>query len=464
MNKLLKTIVVFWILIPVVLKAQPVTWQKWYDYNNDDNEGEDVIQTFDGGYLFLGQNYSSFNNGIVLIKTDQNGTVQWKKLIGRDSANGADIISLSVCQVPDSGFVLSGYDYPSAYLLKINKYGNIVWIRKYSKPGFEIRFYDHKLTFDGGIITCGDIYSPLKAYVAKIDSSGIIEWDNSYNANDFIKVLQSRDSNYYFARYNYLVKTDSKGRVIWDRGFFRGGPYMVENVSGYLFSGGSAGVDTMYLNKFDASGNLMWGKKFYPSAYCYSICMSLDGSLLLAGYADSLSMGIIAVAKVDMNGNEIFTKQILSTIGNNLSFLPFSVKSTTDSGFIMTGFTNYGGFPTRDNILAVKTDSKCNAPLITGIINISVLIPNEIVLYQNFPNPFNPSTKIKYQLSKRGFVNLRIYDAKGMEICQLVNQFQTSGQFEILFNAANYGLASAVYFLRLEVDEIIETRKMLLLK
>lgn len=445
-------------------EAQPVTWQKWYDYNNDYNEGEDGIQTFDGGYLFLGQSYSSFNNGIVLIKTDQNGTIQWKKLIGRDSANGADIISLSVCQVPDSGFVLSGYYYPSAYLLKVNKNGNIIWIRKYSKPGFEIRFYDHKLTFDGGIITCGDIYSPLKAYVAKIDSSGNMEWENSYNANDFMKVLQSRDSNYYFARYNYLVKADSKGRVIWDREFFRGGPYMVENVSGYLFSGGSAGVDTMYLNKFDSSGNLIWGKKYYPGAYSYSVCMGLDSRILLAGYVDSISMGIIAVSKVDMNGNVIFTKQILSAIGNNLSFLPISVKPTSDSGFIMTGFTNYGGFPTRDNILAVKTDSECNAPLITGINNISVLIPKGFVLYQNFPNPFNPSTKIKYQLSDRGFVNLRIYDTKGLEICQLVNQFQTSGQYEIFFNATNYGLVSGVYFLKLKVNEIIETKKMLLIK
>jgi len=330
MKKLCK-IIFLCLIFSVNAEAQPVTWQKWYDYNNDDNEGEDVIQTFDGGYLFLSQNYSSFNNGIVLIKTDQNGTVQWKKLIGRDSANGADIISLSVCQVPDSGFVLSGYDYPSAYLLKVNKNGNIIWIRKYSKPGFEIRFYDHKLTFDGGIITCGDIYSPLKAYVAKIDSSGIIEWDNSYNANDFIKVLQSRDSNYYFARYNYLVKADSKGRVIWDREFFRGGPYMVEKVSGYLFSGGSAGVDTMYLNKFDASGNLMWGKKYYPSAYCYSICMSLDGSLLLAGYADSLSMGIIAVAKVDMNGNEIFFNATNYGLVSGVYFLKLKVNEIIET-------------------------------------------------------------------------------------------------------------------------------------
>ena len=95
--------------------------------------------------------------------------------------------------------------------------------------------------------------------------------------------------------------------------------------------------------------------------------------------------------------------------------------------------------------------------------NLDMILPT-VVLVSERLNPFNPSTKIKYQLSDRGFVNLRIYDAKGVEICQLVNQFQTSGQYEIFFNATNYGLVSGVYFLKLKVNEIIETKKMLLIK
>ena len=83
-------------------------------------------------------------------------------------------------------------------------------------------------------------------------------------------------------------------------------------------------------------------------------------------------------------------------------------------------------------------------------------------LEQNYPNPFNPLTAIKYQLAKRGFVTISIYNTLGMEITKLVNEEKTAGNYSIEFNASS--LPSGVYFYRIRAGDFIDTKKMILLK
>ncbi|MHB8579801.1 MAG: spherulation-specific family 4 protein [Ignavibacteriaceae bacterium] len=87
-------------------------------------------------------------------------------------------------------------------------------------------------------------------------------------------------------------------------------------------------------------------------------------------------------------------------------------------------------------------------------------------LGQNYPNPFNPSTIITYQIPKTGLVKLTIYDMLGREIQDLVNKEQSSGTYSVTFNSATKGisLASGIYLYRLQSDNFIETKKMLLIK
>ncbi len=89
-------------------------------------------------------------------------------------------------------------------------------------------------------------------------------------------------------------------------------------------------------------------------------------------------------------------------------------------------------------------------------------IPSEFVLRQNFPNPFNPVTKIKYSLPASEFVTLRVYNELGKEIAVLVNEQQNTGNYAVEFNAEN--LPSGVYFYTLHAGNFIETKKMILLK
>ena len=86
----------------------------------------------------------------------------------------------------------------------------------------------------------------------------------------------------------------------------------------------------------------------------------------------------------------------------------------------------------------------------------------EYELYQNFPNPFNPVTNIEYKITRTGFVSLKVYDVLGNEVATLISETSNSGKFSIKFDAT--GLTSGIYYYQLLSDEIIETKKMILLK
>ncbi|MBN2396055.1 MAG: T9SS type A sorting domain-containing protein, partial [Candidatus Atribacteria bacterium] len=99
---------------------------------------------------------------------------------------------------------------------------------------------------------------------------------------------------------------------------------------------------------------------------------------------------------------------------------------------------------------------------LSNIKNQTAEIPTVYSLEQNYPNPFNPTTTIKYQLPESGFVSLKIYDMLGREITELVNQFQPAGTYSVNFDANN--LASGIYFYRIEANNFVNVKKMVLMK
>ena len=99
--------------------------------------------------------------------------------------------------------------------------------------------------------------------------------------------------------------------------------------------------------------------------------------------------------------------------------------------------------------------------VITGVEEENSL-PKVYSLYNNYPNPFNPSTTINYDLPKLSNVTLRIYNIVGEEIATLVNQEQNAGRYQVSWNAAQ--LASGIYFYTIQAGSFVDTKKMLLLK
>jgi len=89
-------------------------------------------------------------------------------------------------------------------------------------------------------------------------------------------------------------------------------------------------------------------------------------------------------------------------------------------------------------------------------------LPSTFRLFQNFPNPFNPSTTIKYALPERASVRLSVYDVLGREVMTLVQQEQEAGVYSAEFRGD--GLTSGVYYYRLTAGRYNEVRKMIMLK
>jgi hypothetical protein len=89
-------------------------------------------------------------------------------------------------------------------------------------------------------------------------------------------------------------------------------------------------------------------------------------------------------------------------------------------------------------------------------------LPAGYNLKQNFPNPFNPSTLIIYEIPKAQYVKITVFDLLGREVTRLVDEFKSPGKYEITFTANNF--ASGIYFYKLETLEFSDTKKMLLNK
>ncbi|RKY94838.1 MAG: hypothetical protein DRQ01_01360 [Ignavibacteriae bacterium] len=122
-------------------------------------------------------------------------------------------------------------------------------------------------------------------------------------------------------------------------------------------------------------------------------------------------------------------------------------------GILWYSFGNYKLLPRKDDDFVGHTTD----------VNDEIEIPNDFTLSQNYPNPFNPSTKIQYALPVTGNVTLKVYNILGQEVMTLINnQSQTPGLHEVTFNASS--LPSGIYLYRLQAENFVDAKKMILLK
>ena len=94
--------------------------------------------------------------------------------------------------------------------------------------------------------------------------------------------------------------------------------------------------------------------------------------------------------------------------------------------------------------------------------SIQMNSPVQFALEQNFPNPFNPSTTIRYGLPARTHVTMTIYNTLGQQVVELVNGDIDAGNHDVRVDGSN--LASGVYFYRLTAGEHVDSKKLILMK
>jgi hypothetical protein len=489
MKKIFLTSLIFLVCSFTFAQAPDTLWTKTFGGIYSD-VGYSVQQTSDGGYIIIG-NTGSFGAGLYdiwLIKTNDSGDTLWTKTFGgNDYEEGWE-----VQQTTDGGYVLIGGtrsfgagDY-DAWLIKIDSFGDTLWTKmiggSYQERGRSIR-----QTIDGGYIITGSTESFgdfSNVWLIKTDSLGDTLWTKSFGGNEVEEgwsIQKTTDGGYIIVGRTesfgagswdtWLIKTDSLGDTLWTKTYGGTGTdycYSIQQTidGGYILTGYTTsfgvGSDDIWLIKTDSSGNKLWIKTFggINSDRGYSGQQTKDGGYILTGGTASFGVGALWLIKTDSSGDTMWTKTLRDTsVGR-------SIQNTADGGYIIAGITSSLSAGLTD-IYLLKT-----TPDVSNLEPNKNLIPFDFSLAQNYPNPFNPSTKISWQVPVGSWQTLKIYDVLGNEVATLVDEYKPAGSYEVEWNASE--LPSGVYFYQLFVSNLqskerktenyIETKKMVLLK
>jgi hypothetical protein len=458
-------------------------WTKTFGGSHHDL-GTSVQQTTDGGYILTGWTFSFARSGfgrpdLWLIKTNTAGDTLWTKIFGK---SGYDF-GYSVQQSMDGGFIVTGsITYQSdedVLLLKTNSLGDTLWTKIFE--GIEASYGNSvQQTTDGGYIIVGGTFAfgsgGGDVWLIKTDENGDELWNKTFGGSSYDwgnSICQTNDGGYVITGTSYsfgsgendvwLIKTDASGDTLWTKTYGDSEHDVGKSVQqttdgGYIITGwtesfGLYSDSDVWLIKTDAEGNLLWEKTFGSASeeVGNSVQQTMDGGYVIVGSTDSFNAGGLWLIKTNELGDSIWTKTIgcSGDLGN-------SIKQTSDGGFIVVGGVLSLGAGLYD-VWLVKTTAD-----VSKIEPNSDMIALDFFLHQNYPNPFNPSTTIKYQIPELSFVTIKVYDVLGSEVAVLVNEEKLAGSYEVEFNTS--ALSSGMYFYRLQAENFVDVKKMILLK
>jgi hypothetical protein len=285
--------------------------------------------------------------------------------------------------------------------------------------------------------------------------SRIIAYRDRWTSTDIFNCFRS-----------YVVDTDSLGAFTVDS--LLPGSYFVfavplGNYSPAFYSTDTASTKWKKAAKVIISGNTVNG----INIYVHKIPSSTNGYSSISGNIrfSSGSASTMAGALVYANQNAVVSGYAITNEKGNYSIeglAPGTYTVTVDKlGYTETASKSTTvSYSTSGNPVNANVDLSIDEA--TGVTQTSTLQPTKFMLEQNFPNPFNPSTTINYALNQSSIVTLKVYNLLGQEVRTLVNGFQNAGSYHTTFNAQ--GLSSGIYFYRLQSQNIIHTRKMILLQ
>ncbi len=446
--------------------GQSTTWQRLYDTGHFDDNGKDLCEDGKGNFFIIG----GFSTNLYIMKINAYGVKIWERSnfvqIGRGQA---------INSTGDGGCIITG-DNDSAYTIKLDSSGNIVWWKNYLYGS--IRGSDIVNTSDNGYIVCGEMINTYRdGFVYKINSSGNLIWFKIYPASfstQLLNIIEAQDKSFISTGiylYNqsdklraYILKIDSLGNFIWDK------KYQLNNlqtVAGsvnvindrLIVSGWTGELGYPYFIKTDMEGNINYTKIFIDT-----ICSSkpklkiINSNKYLLTYSLFSSPSFFSYFKLIITDSigVILQQNELSLNG----YMYFENVINLQNGDIVAVGSNQFDTTSNIDIYVARTDSLLNTTPI-GIKKTSSLVSAKFLLFQNYPNPFNPTTTIKYYLPKAGLIEFRIYDLQGKEIFYY-SGYKHIGEYEYVFDASN--LSSGVYFYQLKMDDIVISKKLLMLK
>jgi hypothetical protein len=177
-------------------------------------------------------------------------------------------------------------------------------------------------------------------------------------------------------------------------------------------------------------------------------------SIAVDGTSQSRSLGSIAL--MDCKMKDKFQSVRVKSPVKNMKGLPFAIRPRALSVRSLGPNWVFG----LAHVFSIRPGGSKYAKL-QQIGESGIGIPADVGL-KNYPNPFNPSTIIRFELPRSSQVKLSVFDMLGREVSMLVNDKREAGIHEVQFDGSQ--LASGVYLYRLQADEVVQTRKLILLK
>jgi hypothetical protein len=259
-----------------------ILWERTYGGNERD-DGNSVKQTPDGGYVITGftKSFGAGSADVFLLKTDASGDILWARTYGGYYVEDGN----EVQQTADGGYIIAGYTELTFggnrdfLLIKTDSFGESQWSRISGGKEWEM-YQSVQQTADGGYIVTGHTssfgYGSGDVCLVKTDALGYNLWRKTYGGSDYDdgrSIQQTADGGYIIAGWTmsfgagdrdvYLIKTDSSGYTLWMRAY--GGisddrGYSVQQTTdgGYVITGYTqsfgAGYSDVYLIKTDAEG------------------------------------------------------------------------------------------------------------------------------------------------------------------------------------------------------------------
>lgn len=473
-----------WVLVPILCWGQPDTlWTRTYIWAVQDpgNIGEPhgVVETSDGGYLIAGRTYRA-NEDVGLIRTDSNGDTLWTKAL--DSGYPDGIIAMCPGTNGQYRILLSASDVAA-----IDTAGDTLWTcMGGGRDSWSWDYYDaHSLASasGGSVILSGcfwflhpDSSWDVYPYAMKVGSNGAIVWQCFISTGTITPRLNAGvelpDGNLIvMAQGTHLqgFKVNSAGAVLWRRDY--GAVYdnygqnavnCILSSSGYCYLSHYAQTGDFRVIKIRATGDTLWTRSFpnwsHGDAAIDLHAMPDDGVIVTGTTAGSVDSShhwtnALRVAQLDSSGNVTWDRN-WRTPGGELFF--GSSQLTSDGGMIIVSAVCniYGCW----DVLAVKIEPFL--PASTAINHPS--LPTSMILHPNFPNPFNSTTEIAFDLPRAGKVSLKVFDLLGREVAVVQDGMMAAGNHRVNFDGKD--LASGVYVYRLQAGEVVSARKMVVLK
>jgi gliding motility-associated-like protein len=269
-------------------------WEKIYGSYGDEG-AQSIIQTTDGGYVFVGSSSGKYNGGDVeegfgsydgwMGKLDNNGNLLWQKVLGGSSGD----VFTSIKQTKEGGFILAGSSSSAGgdfagnhgntdyWIVKLTSAGNLEW-QKLLGGWFEDHAWDIEITTEGGFIVAGaangksgDISGNkgwLDEWIVKLSSTGVIEWDKNFGGG-------------FDDTATDILLTPDGGYVVAGRAGSTDGNLTAHHGTIYF--------DDYWVTKLDGAGNLEWQKSMGGTGedWAYGITLASDEGYVVAGHNGS---------------------------------------------------------------------------------------------------------------------------------------------------------------------------------